>query len=93
MVKIFGKYYYLDLDMVIESCETGKSYDEDGSEHTEINVFKYDIIKMCIDRILTEYEEADEDMSLFGENRITTSFKIAYNTLIKNNILIEYDEE
>jgi hypothetical protein len=93
MVKIFGKYYYLDLDMVINSCESGKSCDEDGSEHTEINVFKYDIIKMCIDRVLNEYEEMDEEMSMFSETQVSPSFKIAFNTLIKSNILIEYDEE
>lgn len=93
MVKIFGKYYYLDLDMVINSCESGKSYDEDGSEHTEINVFKYDIIKMCIDRVLNEYDEMDEEMSMFSETQVTPSFKLAFNTLIKSNILVEYDEE
>jgi hypothetical protein len=93
MVKIFGKYYYIDLDMVINSCESGKSYDEHGSEHTEINVFKYDIIKMCIDRVLNEYEEMDEKMSIFSETQVSPSFKISFNTLIKSNILIEYDEE
>jgi hypothetical protein len=79
--------------MVIKSCESGKSYDEDGTEHTEINVFKYDIIKMCIDRVLNEYEEMDEEMSMFSETQVSPSFKIAFNTLIKSNILIEYDEE
>ena len=46
---------------------------------------------MCIDRILYDGEEIDEEMGVFGNN-LSPSFKIAFNTLIKNEILIEEDE-
>jgi len=52
----------------------------------------YEILKMCIDRVLNEFDEGDENMGLFGQRETTVSFKLAFNILIKNNILIEDDE-
>jgi hypothetical protein len=93
MVEIFGKSYYIDLDGVTEKCRTGKNIkDEDGEDVTEVNIFKYEIIKMCLDRVLADFQDVDEELGAFAENTTTTSFKIAFNTLIKNQILIEDDE-
>jgi hypothetical protein len=48
---------------------------------------------MCLDRVLNEYEEpGDEKIGLFGQNELSLSFKIAFNTLIKYQILLEEDE-
>lgn len=52
----------------------------------------YEILKMCIERILNEFDESDEGMGVFGQKNTTASFKFAFNTLIKYNILIEEDE-
>jgi hypothetical protein len=91
MVEIFGKYYYIDLDGITDKCRTGnkiKTEDED-EDSLEINIFKYEIIKMCLERILGEVDEVDEGMGAFAQNSTTTSFKLAFNTLIKYKILIE----
>ena len=48
---------------------------------------------MCLDRILGEVDEVDEELGVFAKNNTTVSFKIAFNTLIKNEILIEEDDE
>lgn len=48
---------------------------------------------MCLERVLGEVDDIDDEMALFGRNNITVSFKIAFNTLIKNNILIEENED
>jgi hypothetical protein len=93
MVELFGKNYYIDIDGITEKCRTGYTVkeddDDDVSEATEINIFKYEIIKMCLERILGEVDEVDEEMGVFAKNNTTTSFKIAFNTLIKYKILIE----
>jgi hypothetical protein len=44
---------------------------------------------MCLERVLGEYEEVDEEMGVFAQKNTSTSFKIAFNTLIKYKILIE----
>ena len=93
MVELFGKNYYIDIDGITEKCRTGytiKEDDEDDvNEATEINIFKYEIIKMCLERVLGEIDDVDEEMGMFAKNNTTTSFKIAFNTLIKYEILIE----
>jgi hypothetical protein len=93
MVEIFGKSYYIDLDGITEKCRTGNTIKEDdGGEVTEVNIFKYEIIKMCLDRVLGEIDEIDEELGKFAQEGTSVSFKIAFNTLIKNQILIEDDE-
>ena len=96
MVELFGKTYYIDLDGIIAKCGTVKNIveeDEVEGETLEINIFKYEIIKMCLERILSEYEEVDDTLGAFGKNSQSPSFKIAFNTLIKYEILIEDDEQ
>lgn len=93
MVEIFGKFYYLDVESVTTRCRTGNTIkNEDGTETTEINIFMYEIIKMCVERVLNEFDETDEEMGPFAQKDTTLSFRLAFNTLIKNNILIEDDE-
>lgn len=94
MVELFGKAYYIDLDGITDKCRTGNKIKTEEDEDTlEINIFKYEIIKMCLDRVLSEYEEVDEELGAFGKNTSSSSFKIAFNTLIKYEILIEDDEQ
>lgn len=93
MVEIFGKNYYIDIDGISEKCKTGNTVkNSDGGESIEINIFQYEIIKMCLDRVLNDIEDVDEELGAFGQHDTTISFKIAFNTLIKNKILIEDDE-
>jgi hypothetical protein len=93
MVEIFGKNYYIDIDGITEKCKTGNTIkDEDNNETLEVNIFKYEVIKMCLERVLNDYEDVDEEIGVFGQKDTTISFKIAFNTLIKNEILKEEDE-
>ena len=94
MVNIFGKNYYIDIEGITEKCKTGNTVkNDDGGESLEINIFKYEIIKMCLDRVLNDVEDVDEELGAFGQNDTTISFKLAFNTLIKNQILIEDEDE
>jgi hypothetical protein len=93
MVEIFGKNYYIDIDGITDKCKTGNTIkDEDNNETLEVNIFKYEVIKMCLERILNDYEDVDEEIGVFGQKDTSISFKIAFNTLIKNEILKEEDE-
>ena len=99
-MEYFGKNYYIDIDGITDKCRTVKTKNN-GTEESEfedeatieINIFKYEIIKMCLARVLSEYEEDENEMSILkGSNNSPISFKIAFNTLIKYEILIEDDE-
>jgi hypothetical protein len=93
MVEIYGKNYYIDLDSVTDRCriESIKKYEEDEEDENSgsLNIFKYEIVKMCLERVLGEYDEQDNDSDIFGVKKASQSFKIAFNTLIKYEILIE----
>jgi len=101
MLEILGKYYYIDVDEIIKICradyglegfdEKKKSKGQNGESVLELNVFKFEVFKSCVERILSEYEEVDEKMGLLGAEDSNISFKLAYNTLLKYNILIEDD--
>lgn len=93
MTEIFGKNYYIDLDAAVSVCKTGDNIqDDEGKDVVEINVFKYEIIKMAIDRILNEIDEIDEEMGVFAQKDTSASFRFAFNTLIKYGIIIEDNE-
>lgn len=91
MVQIFGKNYSIDIDEMIRICETSH---ESETESTEINIFKYEILKFCIDRVLNNIDEnIDEEIPIYAQSELSVSFKIAFNTLIKYNILTEDEYE
>jgi hypothetical protein len=100
-MELFGKNYYIDIDGITDKCRTTQSVkNDDESEDVEnsdgsieINIFKYEMIKMCLERVLSEYEEDDESMGVFGKEKTPMSFKIAFNTLIKYGIIIEEEDE
>ena len=88
-----GEGYYIDIESITERCRTGDTIkEEDGSEATEVNIFKYEVLKMCIDRVLGDFEGEEDDGlgGLFKSKSL--SFQIAFNTLLKNEILIEDNE-
>ena len=95
MVEIYGKHYYIDLEAITECCKiekptpkaTGKSKGE--TENTEINIFKYEILKLCLERVLSEYEEVDEELGELSQKDSSISFRIGLNTLLKYDILID----
>jgi hypothetical protein len=93
MAQIYGKNYYIDVDNMIEICKTAKSMTEESEDNLEINIFKYEILKNCVEKVLNTYEDMDDEMPLLIENQFDISFVLAFNTLIKYNVLIEMEDE
>jgi len=87
--------YYVDIDGIIDKCRTGDTIkDEDGKDVNEMNIFKYEIIKMMLDRVLDEFDdEGDDDVlsSLKGKKG-STSFNLAFNTLFQYGIIKEEND-
>jgi len=51
------------------------------------------MIKMCLDRVVNDFQESEDDNILKGLKNEDRSFEIAFNSLIKSEILIEYTED
>jgi len=99
MVELFGKHYYIDFDGITDKCRINKkktrktSVESEDAVSIEVNIFKYEVIKMCLDRVLNEFEEVDEEMGVFAQKDTAMSFKLAFNSLIKSEIIKEEDEQ
>ena len=95
MVEIYGKHYYIDVDAVMDSCKIEKSITKPSSknkgetEGVEINIFKYEILKLCLERVLSEYDEVDEQLGELSQKDSSISFRLGLNTLLKYDILID----
>jgi hypothetical protein len=105
MIEVLGKCYYIDIEAVIEKCRPEHPFTKSKEKVTndkvsnndegilELNVFKFEIFKACIERILSEYEEKDDDIPPFQAKSMGVSFRLAFNTLLKYNIIIEDIED
>ena len=57
----------------------------------EINAPKYEIFRLMLEVILSQSEEMDNNISYLNLEKMGFDFKLAFNTLIENNILKEID--
>jgi hypothetical protein len=87
MLKILGEYYYIDLNKIQEDVNFNTEV-VSGETEQHISVVKYDMIKIMIDVILTEQNEVDEALGPKSDTSIP--FKIAFNTLLNNQIIKKY---
>ena len=101
-------YYYLDLDYLSEFCAIKAltpPEEPDGDEIDEqekietittgIDVFKYEIIKMCLDKLLftNENREEETDYLLKKDDENSASYSLAFNTLRVHKIIKKYERE
>jgi hypothetical protein len=91
MIKLLGSNYYIDVDQLekLSTIDNSKYSDQSGSTENEqqISVVRYDLFKNMIEILITEREELDDGIGIHGSKDLSIPFKIAYNTLLINNIL------
>jgi hypothetical protein len=88
MITVLGEQYYVDLNSLENTINFKPESGPEGEIH--INVAKYEIIKMMIEIIMSESEEADENLGTHNLKKLSIPFKIAFNTLLQNQILKHY---
>lgn len=89
MIKIFNEYYYLDL----ERFETYLSIEPKEGEENSDNQFstiKYEMSKLMVEVIMSEHKELDETLGITNQSDLSIPFKLAFNTLLKHNILTKF---
>jgi hypothetical protein len=91
MLKFLGENYYLDVDEIERQVSVDGSAipttNESGDTEQQISLTRFEIFKNLIDVILTERDELDEGLGIHGGKDLTIPFKIAFNTLLINNII------
>lgn len=86
MFEIDGADFYFDFDKLIEECQVD---DLTESSTLSLNIFKYDLLKMCVERIMDDVSDLGTQNDVFAKNELSTAFKLSYNTLLKNEIIVE----
>jgi hypothetical protein len=90
MIKIFGEYYYIDLEEIESVVNLEIIPISGGTSEQQIKFVKYDIVKMMIETVLTEREDIDDTLGISSTNGTTIPFKISFNTLLQNKIIKKY---
>jgi len=97
MFKIFGEYYYVDLDMIekytqIDDEETPTTNESEptdvviGDNSTKIHIIKYEMVKYLLEVVMDPHDEVDEKLAS-SSNELSIPFKIAFNSLLTKNII------
>jgi hypothetical protein len=47
----------------------------------------FEVVKMLLEIIMTERDEVDDNLGSYSINKLSIPFKIAFNTLLKHQII------
>lgn len=88
MLKLFNEHYYIDMNEIEEFVNLEIVTLSGGTNEQQIKFVKYEMIKMMMEVLMTEREDADE---MLGKSAsVSIPFKLAFNTLLNENILKKY---
>lgn len=88
MLKLFNEHYYIDIDEVEKFVNLEIVPLSGGTMEQQIKYVKYEMVKMMMEVLMTEREDADE--MLGNKSAVSIPFKLAFNTLLNENILKKY---
>jgi len=86
MLEILGEMYYIDLNELSDTIDMSIPTVSGETEQT-INLVSFEVLKMMLEVIMTEREEVDENLGIHSVKNLSIPFKIAFNTLLKHQIL------
>jgi hypothetical protein len=89
MVKIFNEYYYLDLERFETYLSIPPKEGEENSDN-QFSAIKYEMSKLMVEVIMSEHKELDETLGITNQSDLSIPFKLAFNTLLKHNILTKF---
>jgi len=85
MLKLFNEYYYVDIDAIEEFVNLEIVTISGGTNEQQIKYVKYEMIKMMMEVLMTEREDIDENLG--HKSSVTIPFKLAFNTLLNEQII------
>jgi hypothetical protein len=88
MLKLFNEHYFIDMNEIEDFVNLEIVTLSGGSNEQQIKFVKYEMIKMMMEVLMTEREDADE--MLGNKSAVSIPFKLAFNTLLNENILKKY---
>jgi len=86
MLKILGENFYFDIDAIEEYINVEPPADYSGVPQNHISVVKYDMVKMMIETLIVENEEADEALGM-RNSELSIPFRLAFNSLMFKKLI------
>lgn len=88
MIDVLGEQYYIDLESVSKVVNMeSNSLEFSGETEQTINLVSFEVVKMLLEIVMTEREEVDENLGTYSMSKLSIPFRIAFNTLLKHEIL------
>jgi len=87
MIEVLGEMYYIDLDSVTNTVNIPSEELLSGETEQTINLVSFEVIKMMLEIVMIEKEEIDNNLGVLNTNDLSIPFRIAFNTLLKHQIL------
>jgi hypothetical protein len=89
MIKIFNEFYYIDLER-LETYLSIPPKEGDENNENQFSAIKYEMSKLMIEVLMSEHKELDETLGIHNQSDLSIPFKLAFNTLLKHNILTKF---
>ena len=86
MLKILGENYYFDIDTIEKYINVDPALDYTGSPQNHISVVKYEMVKMMVETLIVENEEADETLGMKNSD-LSIPFRLAFNSLVYKKLI------
>jgi hypothetical protein len=86
MLKILGENYYFDIDKIENYVNVEPKPDFTGVSENHISIVKYDLIKILIETLIVETEDADETLGL-KNTELSIPFRLAFNSLYYKKLI------
>jgi len=88
MIEVLGENYFIDLDAISNAVNMDNSNNIlSGETEQTINLVSFEVVKMLLEIIMTERDEVDDNLGSYSINKLSIPFKIAFNTLLKHQII------
>ncbi len=98
MIEVIGQRYYIDLNELesfVELTDPPVIKDEEEEKDEDVgqrfSIIKFEIVKTMIEVVLTEREELDENLGIHSAKKTSIPFRLAFNTLLRHNIIKSLD--
>lgn len=89
MITIFNEYYYLDMEKIETYISILPKEDGENTDN-QFSAIKYEMIKLMVEVLMSEHKELDETLGIKNQSDLSIPFKLAFNTLLKHNILTKF---
>ena len=86
MLKILGENYYFDIDVIENYINVEPPKDYSGAPQNHISVVKYEMVKMMVETLIVENEEADETLGMKNSD-LSIPFRLDFNSLLYKKLI------